>query len=822
MSAQARDVNTEGPDSFDTFLATLIPTACVGTAVFSIYLLARKRMPEVYESKRKRLELEGDERIYNQEENEGNTTTDGSVPIALNTDIEIGGGLDQYQKTKLKRKKEIPEAIPNGLWSWISLLTAFTDEDLLTYIGTDGLMFIRFLKLCFSITFYMTIFGIAILLPMNINGSEGLTEFAKFTASNIEQKSKVFYVHFISVILFSGLTIYKLYQEYCIFTKYRQQFFCKPKPENYSILIRDIPKSITATKFVENVQRIYGKSGDLVSVTPLIHRKSWDQLEARRCKLIFQLSRAQNYLEQKGERPQHKVDGICCNLLEAETVDSIDYYQEQLEKVKEEIEELKKAKGKFLHSAIVSFRSLFAATSYKLIPIIEGYENVSKEGNSSDESTDNSELKVSMFFYNISQVTPAPNDLLVNNTGANFTTRKIARILSNTIALLIIAFFFVVVSFLVALVDLSSLQERYSWVKDILSVLPNSVMSLIQGLLPVVILSIVVLLIPPIMKFLASLQFLVSDSECENSAIMRVYVFNLINSFLVISIGGSLFSKISEVVDHPSSVFNLLATTLPDQATFFINFIMLAGLSNLPMEISRLPKLILVPLLKRVLYGYGDLEKISRWDSLSLLHEIRGFHIIYPFPLLIFLATLCFSSIAPLILPFGTAYFAFAIIVWTNQLVYVYTIDKDSGGSQFPIIFNCIMTCLFLYQALFIGVMSLKEMPTLASLTFLVLIISIYFCYLINKNFKTTLTKSVHAKEYSKSLHGGYVELTEDGTKQLVRSYGPPTLNVAYDEVGKSLSFKLCDPYGVHYLNNLDHNVLSKEKEEEKEKTTLS
>jgi len=183
--------------------------------------------------------------------------------------------------------------------------------------------------------------------------------------------------------------------------------------------------------------------------------------------------------------------------------------------------------------------------------------------------------------------------------------------------------------------------------------------------------------------------------------------------------------------------------------------------------------------------------------------------------LLIFLATICFSSIAPLILPFGTAYFAFATIVWTNQLVYVYTVEKDTGGSQFPIIFNCIMTCLFLYQALFIGIMSLKEMPTLASLTLVLLILSIYFCYLVNKNFKSALTKSIHATEYSKSLHGGYVELTERGTKDLVRAYGPPSLKVNYNEVGKELSSKLCDPYGVNCYNTLDHDILEEKVEKE-------
>lgn len=547
----------------------------------------------------------------------------------------------------------------------------------------------------------------------------------------------------------------------------------------------------------------------------------------------MKLDRAEHYYNQKGTRPTHKINGVCFNLMNAACVDSIEYYQEQLDQVQEDMQELARKKGKFLHSGIVSFSSIYAATSFKSIPIIDYTTTVTNNSESNSDSGNIQERQqeqqqeqereetstatttrktmpiISMFSYNIYSITPSPSDLLVNNTGATFTTRKIARIISNIAVLLFISFFFIIVSFIVALVDLTSLAQQYSWINDVLSALPVTIVSLIQGLLPVIILSVILFLIPPIMKFLATWQFLPSDTQCENSAIMRVYVFNVINSFLVVSIGGSLLSSMHDVLDNPASIFTLLATTLPEQASFFINFIMLAGLSNLPMEIARLPKLIMVPLLKRLLHGTGDIEKISRWDALSLLYEFRGFHVIYPFPMLIFLAAICFSSIAPLILPFATLYFAFAVIVWTNQLVYVYTIDKDSGGSQFPIIFNCMMTCLFLYQALFIGVMGLKKMPTLATLSLVVLLLSIYFCYLVNKNFKAALIKNIHAVEYSQSLHGGYVELTEEGRQQLIHAYGPSGANIGSDsfssELNPSLSSKLTNPYGVNDYHTLDH-----------------
>ena len=315
----------------------------------------------------------------------------------------------------------------------------------------------------------------------------------------------------------------------------------------------------------------------------------------------MKLDRAEHYYSKKGTRPTHKINGVCFNLINAACVDSIEYYREQLDQVQEDMQELTRKKGKFLHSGIVSFSSIYAATSFKSIPIIDytttvtnNIESNSDSGNIQEQQQEQQQKEegektaaatttrkttpiISMFSYNIYSITPSPSDLLVNNTGATFTTRKIARIISNIAVLLFISFFFIIVSFIVALVDLTSLAQRYSWINDILSVLPVTIVSLIQGLLPVIILSVILFLIPPIMKFLATWQFLPSDTQCENSAIMRVYVFNVINSFLVVSIGGSLLSSIHDVLDNPASIFTLLATTLPDQATFFINFIMLAG-----------------------------------------------------------------------------------------------------------------------------------------------------------------------------------------------------------------------------------------------------
>ena len=66
--------------------------------------------------------------------------------------------------------------------------------------------------------------------------------------------------------------------------------------------------------------------------------------------------------------------------------------------------------------------------------------------------------------------------------------------------------------------------------------------------------------------------------------------------------------------------------------------------------------------------------------------------------LLMFVIGLCFCVVAPLLVPFSVAWFAFAWVAWRHNLCYVYQRKYESGGLMWPYLFNRICVCLVLFQ----------------------------------------------------------------------------------------------------------------------------
>lgn len=80
--------------------------------------------------------------------------------------------------------------------------------------------------------------------------------------------------------------------------------------------------------------------------------------------------------------------------------------------------------------------------------------------------------------------------------------------------------------------------------------------------------------------------------SARNSSLLPLFLLLQIVNVLGITLGGSIINTIEEIIDDPGSIIDLLATSLPPQATFFMNYIMLNALSVFSGSLLRLGKLI--------------------------------------------------------------------------------------------------------------------------------------------------------------------------------------------------------------------------------------
>lgn len=137
--------------------------------------------------------------------------------------------------------------------------------------------------------------------------------------------------------------------------------------------------------------------------------------------------------------------------------------------------------------------------------------------------------------------------------------------------------------------------------------------------------------------------------------------------------------------------------------------------------------------------------------------------------MLIITIVLCYSVIAPIIIPFGVVYFGLGWLVLRNQVLKVYVPSYESYGRMWPHMFTRILAALILYQVTmvgFIGVKKFRFAPILIPLP----IVSLIFCYICNKKFYRFFQ--------SPALEVVCKELKEPPNMDLVfRSFIPPCLS---------------------------------------------
>jgi len=72
-------------------------------------------------------------------------------------------------KLKHADEKHAPPPLGKGIFAWIKPLWSTTEKDLVTLVGMDATIFMRFTRMCRNLFVLLAILGCAILIPVNYN-----------------------------------------------------------------------------------------------------------------------------------------------------------------------------------------------------------------------------------------------------------------------------------------------------------------------------------------------------------------------------------------------------------------------------------------------------------------------------------------------------------------------------------------------------------------------------------------------------------------------------------------------------------------------------
>ncbi len=107
-----------------------------------------------------------------------------------------------------------------------------------------------------------------------------------------------------------------------------------------------------------------------------------------------------------------------------------------------------------------------------------------------------------------------------------------------------------------------------------------------------------------------------------------------------------------------------------------------------------------------------------------------------------------YSTLNPLIIPFGCIYYALAYVSGCYNLVYVFTPNRQGEGSLFPSIFTRLVWSLIVYQLSLAGILGLALFPAAAAIAVLV-VISLFFWLYTDAQLHQTATNGVILTELS-------------------------------------------------------------------------
>lgn len=605
-----------------------------------------------------------------------------------------------YFPSRILKEMNKPTGSRNP-FAWIVEASQATEDEIISMAGLDAAVYLTFITTALMIMVLSAGLCLPVLLPLSVTDNNykrtlehaknktaaSYDDFSKLSMGNIQEKSNRLWGFVIAAYWVSFVTYYVLWKTYKYVRELRSrtQGSSMSKPEQFAVLVRDIPPvpvGITRQEQVDSFfRRMYPETYERsLIVTDIAEAdKVWTELKSYRKKLaraevIFEKSKTVQKPE--GTRPLHKTGTLG---LVGEKVDSIDFYNEKIKDLSIKLETKQKItlREKQLAAAFIIFNSRPAAAAAAQVL------------NSENADTWTATLA------------PEPCQVLWKNLAMPFYQRMFRQKVVYIIVFLTVVFYMVPITLISALTTLDNLRKLLPFLKSIVDI--KALKSVLEAYLPQLALILFLCFLPTILMILSKAEGIPSESHAVRASSGKYFYFIVFNVFLGVTIGGTLFQSLKQIEKDPNSIVNLLGNSLPPNASFFISFVALKFFVGYGLELSRLVPLVIYHV-KRKYLCKTETELKQAWAPPSF-----GYATKVPNDMLIVTIALCYSVIAPMILPFAILYFSVGWFVLRNQALNVYVPSYESNGRMWPHMHTRILAALILSQITMFAYFSIKK-----------------------------------------------------------------------------------------------------------------
>ncbi|KAH9822062.1 Calcium-dependent channel, 7TM region, putative phosphate, partial [Teratosphaeria destructans] len=299
----------------------------------------------------------------------------------------------------------------------------------------------------------------------------------------------------------------------------------------------------------------------------------------------------------------------------------------------------------------------------------------------------------------------SPEDVLWDNMAIKWWEKYLRSVLVLSICVMLIILYAIPVTFSSLLYNLNSLAAKWSafaWVARI----PRTVQSILQGILPALILNIILAIMPLVFRLLVKFQGVPTGAAVQLGVQAWYFAFLWIQVFLVVTISSGLTEFFTQLADNPGQVIKSLATSLPGASDYFFSYLLIQALGNSASALVQVMSLvgwfIFAPLF--------DSTARAKWRRETTLQNVQ-WGSFYPAFTNFAVIGIIYSVIAPFILVFMLIIYGVFWIVYRYNVLYVYQFRFDTGGLLFPVAVNQLFTGVYFLELCLIGYFFISTGP---------------------------------------------------------------------------------------------------------------
>ncbi|KAF8838304.1 DUF221-domain-containing protein [Paxillus ammoniavirescens] len=662
-------------------------------------------------------------------------------------------------RTKLKGFSPHEAHAHYAFFGWIIPTLRISEYTVLQIVGLDAAVLLGFFKMSFYLFSVCSVFAIAILMPINWKHNMGIgggtdddeNDWPQWISSSVDtppddrdwldlisDANSYLTVHFLFTYLFTGLALRFLYKNYRRYIRSRQLFSLElvHSIPGRTVMTTSLPPHLRSERALAEYFENIGLSVESVSVCREVgtlkvlldqRTKALLKLEREWTKYVGNPSIVESYDPSENVVPQS--GDVEASIMESQLarlviphrqrptlrpgwfsakVDALEYLEARFKEADERVQKWRRSgKPKATHVAFVTFEKMSSA----------------QIAMQTAHSSDPWEVKT--------HPAPEPRDIVwshIAHTPGSLLCREI--LVLAAVGLLLFFWIFPITA-LASLLSYKEIKKVMPWLGRLIDN-NDKIRAIVQNSLPSVAMITLNAILPFILEGLTYAQGYKARSWVEYSMLRKYFLFLLVNVVFIFLLASTYWQLVRDLANSPAKIPEKLAEALQQgQAKhFFLSYVILQGIGIMPLQLLNLG--VLIPRMIFRIFWTRTPRDFAELNAPPMIN----YGIVYPQAILIFVITILYSVVQPLIVIFGAIYFGVAYIVYKYKLLFVFYKPYESRGQAWPLTFVRLIWGIIIFQIFMIGILTLRQCYIMSSLLAPLVVATVVWAWYIHEAFR--------------------------------------------------------------------------------------